>query len=64
MSTWKCVIRFHKTGVRVPFYASHASKARHEAKLYLNANKIQHDSVRVLEPVEVFKQGVPYDTAV
>ena len=64
MSTYKCVIRFRKTGVRVPFYASFASKARYLALTYIDANDIDMGAIDIIEPVEVFKQGVPYDTAV
>lgn len=64
MSTWKCVIRFRKTDARIPFYASFKSKAKHAADTYIDANDIDMGSIDILGPVEVFKQGVPYDTAV
>jgi len=66
MSVWKCVIEFPATGVRIPFYASFKSKARHAADTYIDANRqdFTPNSYEIHEPVEVFKQGVPYDTAV
>jgi hypothetical protein len=62
--TWKCTLINNKTRGRVPFFGHTAWAVQQDAKSYLKANKIKEDEYRLTEPVEVFKKGMAWDTAV
>tara|TARA_Y100000385_G_C13081858_1_gene634348 strand:+ start:511 stop:759 length:249 start_codon:yes stop_codon:yes gene_type:complete len=63
-STWKCVLIFTDKGTRLPFYSHTPWAAEGEAKAYANANRLDDNRYSLTEPVEVFKRGMDWDTAV
>ena len=62
--TWKCVIYNRDRRTRIPFYAATGWAARMSAAQYWEANKLSDSVCEILEPVEVFKRGIPYDESV
>ena len=62
--TWKCVLCNPKQRTRIPFYAATGWAARMSAAQYWKANKLSDQDYEILEPVEVFKKGIPYDESV
>lgn len=63
-TTFKCVIINTVRGTRIPFYSHTAHQAKIEATQYWKINHLRDDQHTLLEPVEVFKRGIPYNTAV
>ena len=62
--TWKCVIRNPIKRTRIPFYAATGWAAKLSAAQYWKANKLSDKDYEILEPVEVFRKGIPYDESV
>tara|TARA_R110002153_G_scaffold2986_1_gene14129 strand:- start:3100 stop:3348 length:249 start_codon:yes stop_codon:yes gene_type:complete len=63
-ATWKCVLIETDKGSRLPFYSHTPWAAEAEAKAYANANRMDERSYTLTKPVEIFKRGMNWDTAV
>jgi len=61
--TWKCALINNKTRGRIAFYANSAQKVVLDAQNYLVANKYKDNEYRMTDPVEVFKTGIDWNTA-
>lgn len=62
--TWKVVLIHNTEGTRIPFYSHTGWAAQREARQHMKANRLQVQDYTMTEPVEVFKRGINWDTAV
>ena len=62
--TWKCVVINKETRTRVPFYSHTAYAAKNEAIQYLKSHKYDARDFTLTSPIEIFKTGINWDTAV
>ncbi len=62
--TWKCVLINRKTRGRVPFFGHTAWSVQQNARQYMKANKVSEEEYLMTTPVEVFKKGIAWNTAV